>query len=100
MRLHGSSLPSSDNAATINSLLTTCTSSSMKAKPIMVSSRYNRWQRIVSRATLATASLIVFYWTSCCNNSKSCRGAKSADGPGEPCLQVDFDYENNDLSKS
>src|SRR6218665_2096575 len=75
MRLHGSSLHSSDNAATITSIL-----SSKKAKPIMVSLRYQRWRRKLFRAALAIASLVALYWASCCNNSKSCGGAESADG--------------------
>src|SRR6218665_1141773 len=68
VRLHGSSLPASDNAATISSVLSTCTSSSKKAKSIRVSLRYHRWRRKVFRATLATASLVALYFTSCCNN--------------------------------
>src|SRR6218665_418014 len=83
MRLHGSSLLPSDNAANIISIL-----SSKKAKQIMVSLRYHGWRRKLFRAALATASLVALYWTSCCNNSKSCGGVESADGQTNHAFQL------------
>lgn len=53
-----------------------------KAKLIMVSLRYHRWRIKVFRVALVTASLFALFWTSCCNNYKSCRRAKSANEQG------------------
>lgn len=80
VRLHVSSLHSSDNADKINSLLSTGTSSSKKAKPIRISLRDHKWRRKVFRHAMATASLFVWHWTSCCNDFKPCCGTKSAGG--------------------